>query len=140
MLWRKIEAAVQGMRSVDLGVLQRAFAEATCGACCAPRRGRSEPVDPTKTGNMKEHLTDRDLDAARRELNGEVVATKSTGTPWDHVNEVRTAQNGLVNRIGQLKRLLGDSRVSASDKAQFEAELSEASRLLDHSEQFIPRP
>jgi hypothetical protein len=103
------------------------------------RTGRSEPVGPTKTDNMKEHLTDRDLDAARRELNGEVVKTKSTGVPWDHVDEVRNAQDGLVNRIGQLKRLLGDSRVSASDKAQFQAELSEASRLLDHSEQFVPR-
>jgi hypothetical protein len=68
---------------------------------------------------MKEHLTDRYLDAARRELNGEVVATKSTGRPRDQLDEVRNAQNGLVNRIGQLKRLLGDSRVSASDKAQF---------------------
>ncbi|UQU64316.1 polymorphic toxin type 28 domain-containing protein [Couchioplanes caeruleus] len=103
------------------------------------RTGRSEPVGPTKTDNCKEHLTDRDLDAARRELNGEVVATKSTGKPWDHVNEVRNAQDGLVNRIGQLKRLLGDSRVSAADRAQYEAELSEASRLLDYSEQFVPR-
>jgi hypothetical protein len=104
------------------------------------RTGGSEPGGPTKTDNCKEHLTERDLDAARRELNGEVVATKSTGVPWDHVNEVRNAQDGLVNRIGQLKRLLGDSRVSASDRAQFEAELSEASRLLDYSEQFVPRP
>jgi hypothetical protein len=48
-------------------------------------------------------------------------------------------QDGLVNRNGQLKRLLGDSRVSASDKAQCQAELSEASRLLDYSEQFVPR-
>jgi hypothetical protein len=43
------------------------------------------------------------------------------------------------NRIGQLKRLLGDSRVSASDRAQYEAELSEASRLLDYAEQFVAR-
>jgi uncharacterized protein YukE len=103
------------------------------------RTGRSEPAGPTKTDNCKEHLTDRDLDAARRELNGEVVKTKSTGVPWDHVDEVRNAQDGLVNRIGQLKRLLGDSRASASDRAQFQAELSEASRLLDYSEQFVPR-
>lgn len=103
------------------------------------RTGRSEPIGPTKTDNCKEHLTERDLDAARRELNGEVVATKSTGVPWDHVDEVRNAQDGLVNRIGQLKRLLGDSRVSASDRAQYQAELSEASRLLDYSEQFVPR-
>jgi uncharacterized protein YukE len=103
------------------------------------RTGRSEPVGPTKTDNCKEHLTEKDLDAARRELNGEVVKTKSTGVPWDHVDEVSNAQDGLVNRIGQLKRLLGDSRVSASDRAQYEAELSEASRLLDYSEQFVPR-
>jgi hypothetical protein len=103
------------------------------------RTGRSEPVGPTKTDNMKEHLTDSDLDAARRELNGEVVATKSNGVPWDHVDEVRNAQDGLVSRVGQLKRLLGDSRVSAADRAQYQAELSEASRLLDYSEQFVPR-
>jgi len=50
------------------------------------------------------------------------------------------SQNGPINRISQLKRLLGDSRVSASDKAQFEAELSERSRLFDHSKQFVPQP
>jgi hypothetical protein len=94
---------------------------------------------PNKTDRLKEHLTERDLDAARRELNGEVVATKSTGKPWDHVDEVRNAQRGLVKRIDQLKRLLGDNRAAATDKATYQEELSEASRLLDHSEQFVPR-
>ena len=42
---------------------------------------RANPKQPTKTDRMKEHLTDRDLDAARRELNGEVVARKGNGTP-----------------------------------------------------------
>ena len=98
-------------------------------------------VEPgTKTDRLKEHLTDRDLDAARRELDGEVVATKPDGTPWDHVDEVRNAQRGLVNRIGQLKRQLGDTRISAADKSVLQSELSEASRLLDYSEQFVPRP
>jgi type VII secretion system ESX-1 substrate len=55
------------------------------------------------------------------------------------ITPVRTGRSEPVNRIGQLNRLLGDSRVSASDKAQFQAELSEASRLLDYSEQFVPR-
>ncbi|HEX6501359.1 MAG TPA: polymorphic toxin type 28 domain-containing protein [Micromonosporaceae bacterium] len=94
----------------------------------------------TKTDRLKEHLTDRDLDAARRELNGEVVARKPDGTPWDHVDEVRNAQRGLANRIEQLKRQLGDSRISDADRAALQSELSEASRLLDHSEQFVPRP
>ena len=94
---------------------------------------------PRKTDRMKEHLTERDLDAARRELDGEVVARKPTGQPWDHVDEVRNAQRGLVNRISQLKRLLGDPRTSAADQSAYQSELSEASRLLDHSEQYVPR-
>jgi hypothetical protein len=106
----------------------------------SPARG-SEPERsaPSKTDRMKEHLTDRDLDGARRELNGEVVKLKSSGKPWDHVDEVRNAQRGLVRRINQLKRLLGDSRVSDADRAAYQSELSEASKLLDHSEQFVPR-
>ena len=106
----------------------------------SPMRG-SEPARsaPSKTDRMKEHLTEKDLDAARRELNGEVVARKPTGQPWDHVDEVRNAQRGLVRRIEQLKRLLGDSRSSAADRTAYEIELSEASKLLDYSEQFVPR-
>jgi Bacterial toxin 28 len=100
----------------------------------------SSPIESgTKTDRQKEHLTDRDLDAARRELDGEVVATKPDGTPWDHVDEVRNAQRGLVNRITQLKRQLGDSRISGGDRAALQSELSEASKLLDYSEQFVPR-
>lgn len=94
----------------------------------------------TKTDRLKEHLTDRDLDAARRELDGEVVATKPNGQPWDHVDEVQNAQRGLANRIEQIKRQLGDSRLSDADRSTLQSELSEASRLLDHSEQFVPRP
>ncbi|GAA3754608.1 Flp pilus assembly pilin Flp [Spinactinospora alkalitolerans] len=93
---------------------------------------------PTKTDRIKEHLTERDLDAARRELDGEVVARKPDGTPWDHVNEVREAQQGLRNRIQQIQRRLGDSRVTDAERTELEEELSEASRLLDHSEGFVP--
>ena len=92
----------------------------------------------TKTDRLKEHLTDRDLDAARRESNGEVVARKSNGEPWDHVNEVREAQNGLLNQVQRLQRKLGDTRLSEADRAAAQEELSEASRLLDHSKQFLP--
>ena len=104
---------------------------------------RVEPVkprtNPTKTDRLKEHLTDKDLDGARRELNGEVVARKGDGTPWDHVTEVREAQAGLTNQINRLNRQLGDSRLAPEDRPAIEAELSEASRLLDYSEQWVPR-
>lgn len=110
-----------------------------------PLEARTEDSAPgsqgrsgTKTDRCKEHLTERDLDAARRELNGEVVARKSNGTPWDHVGEVRDAQRGLVNRIDQLRRKLGDSRLSDEARSAAQSELSEASRLLDRSRQFVP--
>ncbi len=102
-----------------------------------PRTG-SQGRSGTKTDRCKEHLTDRDLDAARRELDGEVVATKSGGTPWDHVGEVRDAQRGLANRIEQLKRMLADSRISEEARGAAQSELSEASRLLDYSREFVP--
>ena len=117
-------------------------------ASAAPRTRATHPpqrprpgigTEPTKTDRLKEHLSDRDLDAARRELQGEVVARKPDGTPWDHVREVQEAQRGLVHRISRLNRQLNDSRTSATEKPALEAELSQASRLLDHSERFVPR-
>jgi hypothetical protein len=100
---------------------------------------RIEAPRPTRTDRYKEHLKPSDLEGARRELNGEVVARKSGGAPYDHVTEVREAQDGLVKRINRLKRQLGDSRLAQADRPPIEAELSEASRLLDHSEQWVPR-
>jgi hypothetical protein len=104
-----------------------------------PVKPRANPTKPTKTDRLKEHLTEKDLDGARRELNGEVVARKGDGTPWDHVTEVREAQNGLSNQINRLKRQLSDSRLAPEDRPAVESELSEASRLLDYSEQWVPR-
>ncbi|MDX3187734.1 polymorphic toxin type 28 domain-containing protein [Streptomyces sp. MN03-5084-2B] len=104
-----------------------------------PVKPRTNPTKPTKTDRLKEHLTDKDLDGARRELNGEVVARKGDGTPWDHATEVREAQTGLSNQTNRLKRQLSDSRLAPEDRPAIETELSEASRLLDYSEQWVPR-
>jgi hypothetical protein len=87
----------------------------------------------------KGHLQQSDLDAARRELNGEVVALRPDGKPYDHVNEVQEAQEGLLNTIGDIQRRLGRSDLSAAQRVQLERELGRASRMLDHSEQFVPR-
>jgi hypothetical protein len=93
----------------------------------------------SKTDRLKEHLTQKDLEGAMRESKGEVVARKPDGTPYNHIQEVRDAQNGLRNRIDQLKRQLGDTRISDSQRAAAQSELSEASRLLDHSEKYLTR-
>ncbi|EPH07262.1 hypothetical protein HMPREF1531_00320 [Propionibacterium sp. oral taxon 192 str. F0372] len=104
--------------------------------------GPSEPGASGRAGRptdrLKEHLTEKDLDAARRELDGEVVARKPDGTPWNHVHEVRDAQNGLRNRIEVLKRRIGDTRLTEAQRNEAQAELSEASRLLDHSKGYVP--
>jgi hypothetical protein len=44
-----------------------------------------------------------------------------------------------VNRINQIKRQLGDSRISDVGRSTLNDELSQASKLLDYSEQCVPR-
>lgn len=96
--------------------------------------------DVSDVDGIQEHITDSDLQAAQRELNGETVATKGDGTPYDHVQEVRDAQNGLLNRIGTLKRMISSGRLTpaASDVAQ--QRLGYLSKLLDRTEKYVPRP
>ena len=86
-----------------------------------------------------EHLTYRDLAAARLERAGKVVAIKPNGMPFDHVLEVQEAQRGLVNRIQAINRRLGYPGLEASERAALETSLAEASQLLDYSEGFLPR-
>lgn len=134
------ELGLAAAGSLGLGAAGILLQEATDGSGRSSGGGTSSGSarSSTPTDRAKEHLTQRDLDAARRELKGEVVARKPDGTPWDHVREVRETQTKLVNRIKALKRLLGDTRASESEKAAARAELSEASRLLDWSRQFVP--
>lgn len=89
--------------------------------------------------NIKEHTTDRDLDAAQRELDGETVATKADGTPYDHVAEVKDAQNGLQNIIDSTKAQLGSPNLVPSEAGPYQDLLGQASNLLDKTRQFVPR-
>jgi RHS repeat-associated protein len=93
----------------------------------------------SKTDNLKEHILNGELDAARREAAGEVVARKADGTPFDHVNELRDAQRGLVNRIKAINAKLGRSDLDPTERADLQKELSQASKLLDRSEGYLPR-
>lgn len=93
----------------------------------------------TPTDRLKEHLTTRDLDAARREITGEVVARRPDGTPFDHMQEVRDAQQGLLHRIQHINRRLGHPDILEAERSALQRELSEASRLLDLSEGYLPR-
>lgn len=90
------------------------------------------------TDSYKKHLTPRHLDAARRESRGEVVKRKADGTPYDHVTEVSEAQQGLLNRIEDIKKALRDPNLSEGQRTALEEELSEASLLLDWSRGYLP--
>lgn len=97
----------------------------------------------TKTGRRLDgyagHLKRSDLEAAARELRGEVVARRADGTPFDHVKEVREAQGGLARYVLTLQRRVRDTRLSAEERAAVERELGDASRLLDYSERYVRR-
>lgn len=93
----------------------------------------------TKLDRVSEHLQMKDLTAAARGLKGEVVARKADGTPWNHVHEVRDAQNSLLKTIGDLNNRLAHPKTSGAQRDILVADLGRASRMLDYSEQFAPR-
>lgn len=45
-----------------------------------------------------------------------------------------------MDQISQLNRLLGDSGLTSAQRAEAERKLGEASRMLDRTEQYVPRP
>jgi putative RNase toxin 28 of polymorphic toxin system len=89
----------------------------------------------------KEHLTDRDLDAARRESNGEVFR-RQDGSPANHIGEVKDSQQGLRKLLATIQGALSDAKPDrAPSPEEIEAlnqVLAEASRLLDYSKRFTP--
>ncbi|GIW99520.1 MAG: hypothetical protein KatS3mg111_2853 [Pirellulaceae bacterium] len=84
------------------------------------------------------HALDIDhVRAAAREKAGEIVATKKSGVPFDHLNETREAMHGVHERIPLLKKYLSDPNLTPEQRAAIEAELSEASKLLDRAERIL---
>lgn len=74
------------------------------------------------------------LIAYARELAGEVVATKTDGSPFDHIDEVDNVIRGYKNRIDELKDLLADPNLSAAERSQIESLLGQRSKDLDNIE------
>ena len=107
---------------------------ADTGARCTPQ----PPFDPDPVANYRAQLDPATLDAARRELRGEVVARKPDGTPYNHVGKVKDAQRGLKNTIAAMEKDLSSPGCSTAQRAQAQSVISEASRLLDYSEKYVP--
>ncbi|MFI2511303.1 polymorphic toxin type 28 domain-containing protein [Streptomyces sp. NPDC018972] len=92
-----------------------------------------------KLDRLSEHLQMKDLTAAARELKGEVVKRKANGVPWDHVHEVRDAQNGLLKAIADINKKLAHPKTGGAERDLLVADLGRASRMLDFPERYVPR-
>ena len=101
--------------------------------------GPGGQVPKTKTDALKNHILNGELDAARREAAGEVVKRKANGIPYNHVKELQDAQNGLLNRIAAIYKQLANPALNGATRSALQRELSEASKLLDKTEEFLPR-
>jgi hypothetical protein len=136
-----------GGRPLPLPGRGGAFAWAPGGRPAGAGMGWFLPGRTTRDGDparsvhtVKEHVTSRDLTAARLELLGIPVARKLGGDPYDHVKEVRGAQRALLDRIKSIKKRMAHPGVPFREQGSLSAELGEASRLLDLTESFVPRP
>jgi RHS repeat-associated protein len=74
------------------------------------------------------------IEAAKRELKGEIVALRPDGKPYDHVEKVRQAVQGLKNQIGELQKLLSKPNLSQKARKAIEERISKASKKPDEVE------
>jgi RHS repeat-associated protein len=77
------------------------------------------------------------LRAARQELRTN-SPTQAHGRGWDHITKVRQGQQGLLNRIQYINRVLSNPRTTAAQREYYQGELSIASSTLDFSRGFVP--
>jgi hypothetical protein len=90
-----------------------------------------------RAGKPKSQST---VHGAQMELKGgQTEAAIKHGRAYDHITKVRNAQQGLLNRIAAIKRSLSNSNLSQAEIQALVDELSEASKLLDATEGFVPR-
>jgi uncharacterized membrane protein YeaQ/YmgE (transglycosylase-associated protein family) len=90
-----------------------------------------------RAGKSKDQTT---LNAAQKELKGEQIPlAQERGRAYDHITKVERAQEGLLNLIGRINRRLGFPGLPLVERQALQQELSKASRLLDHTQSFVPR-
>ena len=81
------------------------------------------------------------LRAAHIESNGgQIPLAQERGLTYNHITKVETAQKGLANLIGKINSRLGFPKLPDVERLALQQELSEASKLLDYTKQFLKRP
>ncbi|WP_010299831.1 polymorphic toxin type 28 domain-containing protein [Candidatus Odyssella thessalonicensis] len=101
-----------------------------------------------RTNDYKEQLFERagktkqdtTLNAARSEIKGEQIdLAKHRGVEYDHITKVQNAQRGLKGHIDNINKRLEFVELPLAERQALNRELSNASKLLDYTEQFVPR-
>jgi hypothetical protein len=73
------------------------------------------------------------------DLQGHPIFNERTGRAFQHLKEVKDAQAGLLFQIDRMNRMLSTPYLDPSQRAQIQSMLSTASKLLDKTEEFVPR-
>ncbi len=80
---------------------------------------------------LNKELTGETIDAARRELAGEVVKLRPRdGKPYDHVQKVRQATEGLRGHVKNIQGLLQSGELTKKARAELESLLRAAKQKL----------
>ena len=90
----------------------------------------------TLEGNL-DKLDDLHLEAAGREIGGEVVARNAAGRAFDHVTEVRNAMNGMRRVARDATRLLENGRPTDAQRGEAEALRTRALDLLKKAQEAL---
>ncbi|MFI0230346.1 putative T7SS-secreted protein [Streptomyces sp. NPDC017086] len=75
-----------------------------------------ENIRQDPLGEVNSQANHNHYDAARREANGEVVAMRPDGTPFDHISELQQARDGLDRVRRVLEREIGTPPDSLTDR------------------------
>ena len=98
---------------------------------------RYKPQLFERAGKTKDQTT---LNAAKIELQGKQIDLAiEKGVSFDHIEKVKKAQNGLLKHLKNINGRLSHPELPIIESKLLEVELSKASKLLDHTEQFVPR-
>jgi hypothetical protein len=80
------------------------------------------------------------LKAAEQELKGnQIDLAKQRGVTYDHITKVKDTQRGLKKHIQDINNRLSYPKLPDVERKALQEELTQASKLLDHSEGFVPR-
>lgn len=86
---------------------------------------------------VRDHMTKKDLEGARIERAGGVVATKGSGKPYDHIKEVSEARGGLIRRLEYIDKVLSRPATTAGQRVYYQSEIQFISRWLTKSKRYL---